>query len=287
MGCDKICERLGAYFDGEVPPEEDARIREHVAVCAVCSAELDDLRMVSESLTPEGGIEVPEELWPSIERRLETAGTHVGRVRPFWLRIPLGIRFATAAAIVLVAGAVGFGLLSWDRAASASEINFSILLDALPFNVDDAFRRFVEQHKGKQSTVEQARQFASTLNFAVPSELPGGFRLKDVYTLRIGSQPGVAARYDRQGEFLAAIFHPPVRKEEFGSHKDYECVVGQHRGHAVSVDGWTMVHVTDPTTCHCVLSRLNQAELPPILRAVAPDLAQSTDHPHEDGSSQP
>jgi len=287
MVCDNIHERLGAYFDGEVPPEEDARIREHVTVCTACSAELDDLRLLSESLTADCAVEVPEELWPSIERRLEAAGTHVGSEKPLWLRLPLGARFATAAAIVLVAGAIGFGLFSWDRAASASEINFSVLLDALPLDVDVAFKRFIDQHKGERSTPEQAQRFASALNFAIPSELPGGFRLKDVFILRIGSQPGVAARYDRQGEFLAAIFHPPVRKEDFGSHKDYECVVGQHRGHAVSVDGWTMVHVTDPTTCHCVLSRLNQADLPPILHAVAPKLPESSTHGHDAGSSHP
>lgn len=286
MACEEIKERLGVYFDGEVPPEDDARIRKHLAVCAACSAEIDDLRMFSESLAAEGEIEIPEELWPSIERRLDAPGRHIGK-RPFWLRFPIGVRFATAAAIVLVAGAIGFGLFSWDRAASASEINFSVLLDGLPFDVDDAFRRFVEQHKGRKSTVEQAREFASGLNFAVPLELPTGFRLKDLYILRIGSQPGVAARYDRQGEFLAAIFHPPVRKEDFGSHKDYECVVGQHRGHAVSIDGWTMVHVTDPTTCHCVLSRLGQSELPPILRAVAPDLVGTANHTHEDSSGHP
>jgi len=111
--------------------------------------------------------------------------------------------------------------------------------------------------------------------------------LKDVFILRIGSQPGVVARYDRQGELLAAVFHPPVRKEDFGSHKDYQCVVGQHRGHAVSVGGWTMVHVTDPTTCHCVLSRLDQSELPSILQAVAPDLGETANHAHEGSSGHP
>lgn len=287
MVCNDIHERLGAFFDAEVPRDEEARIRDHIAVCTACSAELDDLRMLSTSLAPEVEIAVPEELWPSIERRLHTKGTQVGRARPFWHRFPLGVRFATAAAIVLVAGAIGFGLFSWDRPASASEINFAALLDALPLDVDAAFRRFVEQYNGERSTAEEARRFASALNFAIPSELPGGFRLKDVFILRIGSQPGVAARYDRQGEFLAAVFHPPVQKEDFGSHKDYECVVGQHRGHAVSVDGWTMVHVTDPTTCHCVLSRLRQSELPPILRAVAPDLDQAASHVHEGGKSHP
>jgi hypothetical protein len=201
--------------------------------------------------------------------------------------VPPGARFAAAAVVALILGGVGYGLLSLERPASASEIDFAVLLDALPFDVDAAFKRFVDQHKGERSTAEQAQRFASALNFAIPTDLHGGFRLKEVFILRIGSQPGVAARYDRAGEFLAAIFHPPVRKEDFGSHKDYDCVVGQHRGHAVSVSGWTMVHVTDPTTCHCVLSRLDQSELTPVLRAVAPDLVGTPDHSHRSGSNHP
>lgn len=287
MRCAEIHERLGAYFDGELLPDEDACVREHVGTCPACASELNDVRLLADGLAPGDRPVVPKDLWESIQGRLDAEGTNSVTAKAWWIRFPVGVRFATAAAIVLALGAIGLGLLSMERSASASEINFASLLDGLPFDVDAAFTRFVEQHKGKKSTIERARQFAPELNFAVPPDLPGGFRLRDVFILRIGSHPGVAARYDRQGEFLAAIFHPPVQKEDFGSHKDYECVVGQHRGHAVSIDGWTMVHVTDPTTCHCVLSRLNQAELPPILRAVAPDLAQTTDHPHENGSSHP
>ena len=287
MVCEEIHELLGLYSDGELAADQAARVDQHVAVCAACRSELDELRMLSESLAARGEFAVPHELWPAIERRLDTEKTAVKPPRHLWRRFPIGLRFAAAAAIALLLGAVGFGLLSVERSASASEINFAVLLDTLPFDVDAAFERFVKQYKGERSTPEQAQRFASSLNFAVPSELDGGFRLKDVFILRIGFQRGVAARYDRQGEFLAAIFHPPVRKEDFGSHRDFECVVGEHRGHAVSVDGWTMVHVTDPTTCHCVLSRLDQSHLPPILQAVAPDLAETADHAHGSSSHNP
>ena len=285
MTCDGIRERLGAYLDGEVSSEEGARVREHLGACTACSAELEDLRLLANGLVAGGRAAVPQELWPSIENRLDRNAAGFGSVRRLWARSPFARRFAAAALFALAVGAIGFGLFPWDRAASATEIDFSVLLDGLSFDVDAAFTQFVEQHSGEESSIEQAMQFASALNFAIPPELPGGFRLKAVFILRIGAQPGVATRYDREGEFLAAIFHPPVRKEDFGSHKDYECVVGQHRGHAVSVGQWTMVHVTDPTTCHCVLSRLNQSELPPILRAVAPD--STANHAHDGHASQP
>jgi len=97
---------------------------------------------------------------------------------------------------------------------------------------------------------------------------------RDVYVQgRFGDAPGLAARYERGDEFLAAIFHKPVQCMNQDSNRALPCVVGEHRGRKVSVGDWSMVHVTDPTTCHCVLSRLDEAvELPLILDAVAPGL---------------
>jgi hypothetical protein len=202
--------------------------------------------------------------------------------RPVPFRLWPRIRLATAAAIVFAAGLGLLGVMSYDRQAGASEIDFSVLLETLPANVDEAFARFVAHNKGERMTTEEIRRFAPALTFDTPDELPGGFRLKEIYALRVGENPGVAARYERKdGEFLAAIFHPPVKREDFGSHKDYPCVVGKHRGHAVTVGDWKLVHLTDPTTCHCVLSRLDEhTELPAVMRVLAP--GSSAAELHED-----
>jgi hypothetical protein len=83
----------------------------------------------------------------------------------------------------------------------------------------------------------------------------------------------VAAEYLRDdGEFLGAVFHPPVQEEDHGSHKDHPAVIGKHRGRKVEVGEWSLVHLTDPTTCHCVLSRLDEVtELPSVMAAMAPE----------------
>ncbi|MBK8270645.1 MAG: hypothetical protein IPK83_21010 [Planctomycetes bacterium] len=131
----------------------------------------------------------------------------------------------------------------------------------------------------------EAKKIASHLNFEIPPELPGGFRFEMSHILQFGGETGVAARYSRDGEFLGAIFHRPIQREEFGTHKDYECVVGKHRGHAVTVGEWKLVHLTDATTCHCVLSRLDETtELPPVMAKIAPNSiapAHSDGHSHE------
>ncbi|MCZ6652676.1 MAG: hypothetical protein O7D91_06570, partial [Planctomycetota bacterium] len=48
-------------------------------------------------------------------------------------------------------------------------------------------------------------------------------------------------------------------------------VLAKHPAHEVAVGDWKLVHLTSPTTCHCVLSRLDDAtELPAVMQQLAP-----------------
>jgi hypothetical protein len=279
--CHDIQERLGEFLDGELSASARAEVQAHLNACALCREELGELAHLAESLAERDSVPaIPSGLWSSVERRLDsTCASQSASAPP--RRLLFNRRLAAAAAIVLAVGLTLTGLLSFDRRVAASEINFAVLLEALPFDEHDAFAQFIAHNQGQRTTPEEARRFAKALSFDTPDELPGGFRLKEIYALRVGSNPGVAARYERDGELLVAIFHPPVKREDFGTHKDYPCVVGKHRGHKVEVGEWKLVHVTDPSTCHCVLSRLNEeTELPPILAAVAPGSEHLNGHEH-------
>jgi hypothetical protein len=265
--CDQVHAQLGLYVDGELPPAARSRLEAHLNECSACRFRLRELEQLAEGLRNLEQPAVPENLWAAVQRGL--AQGRESRPAFQWFR---GAKLATAATILFAVGVIWFAALNVDRTAQASEIDFTVLLDALRFDVDEAFARFVSRNNGKRTTSAKLQEYAPNLNFATPQELPGGFQLQEVYALRVGSNPGIAARYERNGEFLAAIFHPPVRREEFGSHKDHPCVIGKHRGHKVSVGEWKLVHVTDPTTCHCILSRLDEeTELPAILRILAPE----------------
>ncbi len=283
--CNDIHEHLGPHFDGELSPDERAEIEAHLTGCPACGSEIEEIRLLADALAPSAPTQVPTDLWSSLERRLDALDPPTADRRhtdPRLLRFPPRLRLATAAAIVLAMGLALLGLLSHEPTAAASDINFAVLLDELPFNAREAFATFVAQYAGKRSTSSEARRYAPTLNFSTPDELPGGFRLQEVFTLLVGPHPGVAARYDRNGEFLGAVFHPPMCRERTGSHKNYPCVIGQHCGHKVQVGDWKLVHLTDPTTCHCVLSRLDeQRELPAVLTAVAAGSStEETTHGH-------
>lgn len=278
MFCKEASQQLGRLVDDELAPNLRADVETHVRSCAACRHELASLRGLALALSSRAVVSVPGNLWTSIERRLEpqpresTALHHARHSRHARHARHWNVKrtsWALAASIVLAVGLGMFGLSLTENRAEASVVNFGVLLDALPLDAQKAFRKFLVLYDARPTSARDARRDAPQLNFAVPETLPGGFRLQEVYMLRFGGHPGVAATYDRTGEFLGTIFHAPVQQEDYGTHRDTDCVVGKHRGHKVEVGRWKLVHLTDPTTCHCVLSRLDEdTELPHIMAAV-------------------
>jgi hypothetical protein len=285
-------EILGRYFDGELDEVLRADVDRHVSACARCTAELAELQALRDGIADCACPAAPTELWSAIERKLDVENreeNHVLRMSGYEgqgqagfpapdsrLRTPHSNlrRLAAAASIALFLGLVVLaGLwLGNGTTAKADAIDFSVLLDAVNADADAAFDRFLRRYGGAPITPADAHASAPTLDFEVPAELPGGFRRGEVYRLKFGKADGIAAAYTRpDGEFMATIFHPPVRREDFGTHRDYPCAIGQHRGHAVQVGQWRMVHLTDPSTCHCVLTRETADEaIAAVMQAIAP-----------------
>ncbi|MHC4093217.1 MAG: zf-HC2 domain-containing protein [Planctomycetota bacterium] len=273
-------EQLGPYLDDELGSEASRALEDHLTDCRPCAEELDSLQELAADLAWQGPATVPDALWTSIEERLDRVSENSPQRPAFGRKLRMFRRpLAAAASILLVVGLGVAGLIWVDGSASraeASTIDFGELLDALPVDARSAFRKFLTQYDAKEISVHGANQYAPKLSFAIPESLPGGFRLGPVYAVRFGEDPGIAAEYWRDDEFLATLFHRPVRREDFGTHKDHPCVIGKHRGRTVVVGPWRMVHLTDPTTCHCVLSKLDlKTELPAVMAAVAPELPAS------------
>ncbi len=272
MCCEEHKNQIGHFLDDELSPDARAEFAAHLETCSACSRELADLQELTSAIRKSSLADVPSALWDAIDDRLgANVGSHARRPAP-GNGLLRSRRWALAASLAFVAGLGAFGLSLMDSTVSASTINFGVLLDGLPLDAQRAFQKFVTFYDGKPGSARDAKKFASSLDFETPTTLPGGFNLDSVYLLQIGNRPGVAASYTRNGEFLATIFHAPVTSENFGTHKDYPCVVGKHRGHKVEVGSWKMVHLTDPTTCHCLLSQLSEAdELPAVMSAIAPN----------------
>lgn len=278
MDCDFAKSQLGLFIDDELPPEVRGDLQAHLSGCFLCTEELAQLRELTSSLstpaypdtTPPAG-QPPDQLWSSIEAGLDQAHAQQTRRRllRFYKRPP-----AIAASIMLV---ISVGLIAslWSgdsTQAQASTVDFGVLLDALPFDANRAFQKFLMKHDAREVSPSEARSIAPELNFAIPDRLAGNYELDKVYALQFGpTRRGVAARYENNGKFLATIFHSPIEKEDYGSYQDHSCVVGKGHGHLVEVGDWRLVHLTDKTTCHCVLSQLDEkTELPAVMDAIAP-----------------
>ncbi len=272
--CEQVEPLLGHYADNELSATERDEVDTHLAFCSSCRAELEALRELVGEIALTAPVTVPSSLWGKIEKQLDQS-------RQDSLLVKRRVRlkrtaWAIAASVALVAGLGLLNLPSSDTTARASTVNFSVLLDALPLDAHKAFRKFLVRYDAKDTSPIAAKRNNPELNFETPAMLPGGFLLKSVYELRIGGAKGVAAAYDRDGEFLAAVFHPPMKHERFGEYDNFPCVIGEHCGHKVQVGQWKLVHMTDPTTCHCLLSRLDEeTEMPMVMAAIAPMLSDN------------
>ena len=276
MDCARIREHLGALLDGELPVEKQAAVTAHLQSCAACASEFKQLQATIGALRSADrytDAKAPSSLWSSIASEL--AGSDSRAVKPPHRILRLFRRpIAAAASLALLVG-VGTLLSLWATAglpqARAGTVDYSILLDGVANNVDASFERFLTYYHARPIEVAAAHKAAPALSFNLPPELPGSYHLDKVYRLEFGDSPGVAARYQGANGPLIIFFHRPVNKSVLGVHKEMSCHVGNQWGHRVDIGPWKLIHYTDPTTCHCLLSTLDpESEVPAVFAAVAP-----------------
>jgi len=119
----RIEQQLSAYLDGELTPEWAAEVREHLAGCAACRADLEGLRAVKRLL---GALPVPEppgDLETAILARVERAR------RWWWLPRPRPAVALAAAALTVVLVTVPLVRGHRDR-LRASEVSLDVFMRA-------------------------------------------------------------------------------------------------------------------------------------------------------------
>jgi anti-sigma factor RsiW len=102
--CEVALEALEPYLDGDLPPAEAARLREHLECCPDCAAELELAARIQRELRSLPELDCPPEVLERVRR------TGRGEVVPFApRRFAAGFRIAAAAAVLALA--VGGGIL--------------------------------------------------------------------------------------------------------------------------------------------------------------------------------
>lgn len=84
-------ERLSAYADGELPPEEAAAVEDHLEACTECRRELAVIRGMGEAMS-ETGTTAGRSVWESVRRRIVALGG--------WLLVVAGLAVLAALAAV-------------------------------------------------------------------------------------------------------------------------------------------------------------------------------------------
>jgi anti-sigma factor (TIGR02949 family) len=99
LRCEEALELLEPLLDGDLPPQEEERLRAHLEGCTSCAAELDLAGAVQRELRSLPLHDCP----PEILEKVRSAG---GEVVPFRPRLS---RFRVAAVAALLAVAIGAG----------------------------------------------------------------------------------------------------------------------------------------------------------------------------------
>lgn len=272
---------MNASLDGELADREPVEIQAHLAECARCRAEWEEIRALSPVLSEyerSTHVDAPAEMWAAIERRLARSPKGGASFLQSFRR-PL----ALAASLALVIG-VGFlltiALDGTTTQAQAALVDYSILMEGVAADVHASINRFLGHYKAEPVDRDTAHQHAPGLSFDVPETLPGGYRLIGVYRLQFGTSAGVAATYDHKGDPVFLIFHPMT--DNTSGPSGTSCKVGELHGSQIEVGRWRLLHIMDATTCHCVLTTMDPGpELEDLVRAVALDLPNPDSHEHQ------
>jgi anti-sigma factor RsiW len=138
MDCDQNPVTLGAYLDGELPPERANSLREHIGNCPKCAADLADLVIVQRGLRPARGL-----FTPSAEFRRKVQQQIAPKRRGAWgLRlIPATI---LAAAVLLVAISLTLYWNRSDRFGELADLHVNALASANPVDVVSTDRHTVK-----------------------------------------------------------------------------------------------------------------------------------------------
>ena len=94
---------LGPYCDGQLAAARRRAVDAHLAECARCRAELDDIRFAAGLVRQLATVTPPASVWTSIEHALEGKSGQNKGADPFFESIFPRVRWAVASLVVLLA----------------------------------------------------------------------------------------------------------------------------------------------------------------------------------------
>lgn len=232
MNCDKIQDLLSPYFDGELPPDAQASVAEHLRQCESCTAVLAGYARVSDSFSAAPVGPVNENVWANVVKELDRAGEQSppktpiavapAEERRFWSSRTSLQRLAVAASILLLVG-----LTVWLRLHDAASVlhgdhaaefvaTMDHYLDVLAENPNQAERFLLDKYSGKMVAPEQAISLVG-YRPTVADGLPEGYTLASTSVLTMPCCTCVKAVCQRNdGSTLVLFEHDDEKTAWFG-----------------------------------------------------------------------
>jgi hypothetical protein len=105
--CDVMCERLAAYMEGDLSPDEQAKAERHLSECSSCAQALVELRAIAAEAGQLPLLAPSRDLWAGIEARIATPVTTLASAPATVRRAPRRqwqLAMAAAALIAVSAG---------------------------------------------------------------------------------------------------------------------------------------------------------------------------------------
>ena len=91
MQCNSVATMLGAYLDGELPPDQAETVQEHLGGCLHCSSEITEIARLQKSLHSARGYFVPSaEFRRKVQKQISRPKRRSGLI---W-SVPVGVAFA-------------------------------------------------------------------------------------------------------------------------------------------------------------------------------------------------
>jgi hypothetical protein len=184
MDCTAIQERLSAYFDDELAPDEQQAVASHWRDCPECAAELSSFQQLSNLAAELPLLDPPPETWARVEHELWPPAQLA--------REPLSQRFsrtlrglALAVTLLLMVGATWFGY-SWfthdDHEAFTAE--FGEYLEKFQRDPAEAQEFLLGMYKGDRTDPNLAIELVG-YRPAVADGLPTGYSIESTYVMKM------------------------------------------------------------------------------------------------------
>ncbi|MEI6149647.1 MAG: zf-HC2 domain-containing protein [bacterium] len=121
MRCERINQWLGEHLDGSLDADRTREVNEHLAGCATCRRELEELRQTVALVRGLAPVAPPADLLPSVHRRL--AQPHEAPWMICWRVLSLPqTRMAAAAALFMMIGLYGWRTLTADHGRVENDV---------------------------------------------------------------------------------------------------------------------------------------------------------------------